>query len=46
MSDSYILFFGILVFSLLAIGVVLTGMEFKRLQKEQADDNYNDVGKR
>ena len=46
MSDTYLLFLGILVFSLLAIGVVLTGMEFKKLQKEQTDDDYTDVGKR
>lgn len=46
MSDTYLLLLGILVFSLLAIGVVLTGMEFKRLQKEQTDDDYTDVGKR
>ena len=45
MSDGYLLFVGILVFSLMTIGVVLTSMEFKRLEKEQADSNM-DVGKR
>lgn len=46
MSDTYVLFLGIVVFSLLAIGVILTGMEFKKLQEEQTDDDYTDVGKR
>lgn len=46
MSDSYILFLGVLVFSLLAIGVVLTGLEYKRLQKEQTNDKNIKVGRR
>lgn len=46
MSDTYLLFLGILVFSLLVIGVVLTGIEFKTIEKEQTDDDYTDVGKR
>ena len=46
MSDTYLLLFGILVFSLLLVGVVLTGFEYKRLQKEQTEDDYTDVGKR
>jgi hypothetical protein len=46
MSDTYLLFLGILVFSLLVVGVVLTGMEYKTIEKEQTDDDYTDVGKR
>lgn len=38
MSDVNLLYIGILVFCFLAIGLILTGIEFKKIEQEQADE--------
>lgn len=42
MSDEYLLLVAILVFLLLTIGVVFTGIEFKRMEKEISSKNDKD----
>jgi len=39
MSDSVLLLTGIAVFSLMLIGVVLTALEFKQMQKKNLSSN-------
>ena len=44
MSDSVLLLTGIAVFSLMAIGVVLTALEYYELQKKSEDHGLADSG--
>ena len=42
MSDTYIFYFAILVFTLLLIGIVMTGVEYRKLQQEEKKSVEND----
>ncbi|MBT8125548.1 MAG: hypothetical protein KJO81_12030 [Gammaproteobacteria bacterium] len=43
MSDAYILFLAVLVFTLLLIGIVLTAVEFKKLEEESLKNENDDA---